>query len=185
MKKIVKLKGGPRGTHGGYSYLVSGRLPEHRLEVERYLTAAREGLIADLAGTEERMTTAQLILIGRVIGKLGVLRCIEEYIRERSIFEAEGKGPELAPCLGRSYLGYSNSLRLDLQALGLAARAEERVLGPLEIAAEIDREKEAAEKPVGEILSSGPPAGAKAKERATEGLSDGSGGEAEGDGGVL
>jgi hypothetical protein len=178
-KKIVKLHGGTRGTHGGYSYLLSGRLPEHRNEVERYLTGAREGLIRDIGPKEDDLTTAQAILIGRVIAKLGVLRCVEEYIRERSIFV----GAELAPCLGKSYLAYSNSVRLDLCELGVSTRAGERMLGPLEIAAEIDREKETAEKAraesVGPEPSSTIPPGAEAKEEAGEGQDGGSGGEAE------
>ena len=56
------------------------------------------------------------------------------------------KGPDLAPPLGHSYLAWSNSIRLDLQALGVDKRAEARVLGPLEIAAEIDATK-AEERP--------------------------------------
>jgi hypothetical protein len=139
MRKTVKLKGGTRGTHGGYSYLVTGRLPAHRNAVERYLTAARQGLVYDLGPKEEDLTTAQIILIDRSIGKLGVLRCIEEFVRETSVM----KGADLAPCLGRSYLAYSNSLRLDLQALGVNTRAGEKFLTPLQIAAEIDAEKEA------------------------------------------
>ena len=178
-KKIVKLHGGTRGTHGGYSYLLSGRLPEHRIEVERYLTGVRAGLIKDIGPREDDLTTAQAILIGRVIAKLGVLRCVEEYIRERSIFV----GAELAPCLGKSYLAYSNSVRLDLCELGVSTRAGERVLGPLEIAAEIDREKETAEKvkaePAGAEPSSTIPPGAEAKGGATEGLPDGTGEEVE------
>lgn len=136
MTEAVKLKTGKKGTHGGYTFLSTGRLPEHRREVERYLTAAREGLVRDLAGIEENLTTAQLIIIDRVIGKLGILRCMEEYIRENSVMV----GNEIAPCLKASFLAYSNSLRLDLQALGIKTRAGERILGPLEIAAEIDAE---------------------------------------------
>ena len=144
MPETVKLKTGKKGTHGGYTFLSTGRLPEHRREVERYLTAARQGLIGNLAGMEENLTTAQLIIIDRVIGKLGVIRCMEEHVREKSVMV----GDDVAPCLKASFLAYSNSLRLDLQALGINTRAGERILGPLEIAAEIDTEnaREAAEK---------------------------------------
>jgi len=55
-------------------------------------------------------------------------------------------GDILAPCLKASYLAYNNSIRLDLQALGLEKRMEDRVLTPLEIAEEFDKEKEAKEK---------------------------------------
>ena len=67
MTKAVKLHGGTRGTHGGYTFLITGRLPEHRREVERYLAEAREGLIVDLAGAGGRVTAAQQILIDRVV----------------------------------------------------------------------------------------------------------------------
>jgi hypothetical protein len=137
MTESVKLKTGKKATHGGYTFLSTGRLPEHRREVERYLTAARQGLIGDLAGTEEALTTAQVIIIDRVIGKLGILRCIEEFIREHTVFVKD----ELAPCLKASYLAYGNSIRLDLQALGINTRAGERILGPLEIAEQIDAEQ--------------------------------------------
>jgi len=141
MTENVKLKTGKKGTHGGYTFLSTGRLPEHRREVERYLTAAREGLIRDLAGIEENLTTAQVILIDRVIGKLGILRCIEEFIREHSVFE----GSELAPCLKASYLAYGNSVRLDLRELGISRKAGDVILSPLQLADQIDREKEVDE----------------------------------------
>lgn len=116
--KRVKLKTGKKSTHGGYSFLTTGRLPEHRREVERYLTMVREGLIRDIAGEEGDLTAAQLILLDRVISKVGLLRCMEEHVREAGIF----KGQELAPALKKSYISYSNSLRLDLQALGIDKR---------------------------------------------------------------
>jgi len=100
------------------------------------LTACREGLISDLGPGEEDLNTAQKILIDRVIGKLGVLRCLEEYAREKGVIK-EGK---LSFPLEHNFLGWSNSLRLDLQALGIDARAGEKILSPLEIAAEIDAE---------------------------------------------
>ena len=142
MTKSIKLHGGTRTTHGGYSFLTTGRLPKHRREVERHLTAAREGLIRDTAGTERRLSMAQAILIDRVISKLGVLRCMEEHVRETGVMTKEG---EPVPCLGRYYLAWANSIRCDLQALGVDKRTEERVVGPLEIAAEIDAERAALE----------------------------------------
>lgn len=115
-KLTVKLKRGrPKCKHGGYSFLVKGELPENRKYVLRYLTAARENLIRDLGPTEEDLTAAQIILIDRVVTKLGVIRCIEEHIRENSVMV----GHRLAPSLRASYLAYNNSVRLDLQAFGI------------------------------------------------------------------
>ena len=119
-KLTVKFsRGGKRPQkHGGYSYLTTGELPESRTYILKYLIAVREGLIRDLGPNEQELSTAQLVLIDRVATKLGVIRCVEEHIRENSVIV----GDDLAPSLKASYLAYNNSLRLDLQALGLEAK---------------------------------------------------------------
>lgn len=121
--------------HGGYSFIVTGEMPRHRAYLLRHLTECRAGIASDMGG-EENMTTAQLIIMDRVISKLGIIRCIEEHSKENGTFRDQC----LAPSLKESYLAYSNSIRLDLQALGIEKRVSERVLTPLEIAAEVDRE---------------------------------------------
>lgn len=113
-------RGGQRVKHGGYSFLVKGELPENRKYILRYLTAARENLVRDLGPTEQDLTAAQIIIIDRIVTKLGVVRCIEEHIRETSVMD----GHKLAPSLRQSYLAYNNSIRLDLQSLGINKRAE-------------------------------------------------------------
>jgi len=110
-----RLPRGKPGRHGGYSFLTRGTLPENRPHILRYLTAVREGLIKDLGPTEDNLTTAQIVLIDRVVTKLGVIRCIEEYIRENTVMN----GARLSPSLRESYLAYNNSIRLDLAALGI------------------------------------------------------------------
>ncbi len=114
----VRLKPGRRIKHGGYSFLSQGKLPQDRAYIERYLTACRQGLIEDLGG-DPNLSTAQAILIDRIISKLGCVRCIEEHSRETSVMV----GNNLAPALKASYLAYSNSIRLDLQALGISSKA--------------------------------------------------------------
>jgi hypothetical protein len=146
-KLTTKLIAGRKQTHGGYSFLATGKLPEHRRYIERYLTGAREALIRDLGPTEQDLTAAQVILIDRTISKIGILRCIEEHIREKGIMS----GKLLAPSLRTSYLAYSNSLRLDLQALGINQKRGDSVLTPLELAKRIDEEKEAKEKEVKDV----------------------------------
>ena len=134
-KLMVKLKrGGQKVKHGGYSFLVKGELPESRKHVLRYLTAARENLIKDLGPTEEDLTAAQIIIMDRIVSKLGVIRCIEEHIRENSVMVKN----DLAPSLKASYLAYNNSVRLDLQALGIERRRADDALAPYEI---MEREK--------------------------------------------
>ena len=118
------LTSGKKRTHGGYTYFTTGRLPEHRKYIEQYLTAARLNLIQDLGPTEEHLTAAQIIIIDRVVSKLGVIRCIEEHIRENSVMI----GDTLAPSLKESYLAYNNSIRLDLQALGINSKKAEGIM---------------------------------------------------------
>jgi hypothetical protein len=131
-------KGGRRPrSHGGYSYLTTGALPEHRSNILGYLMAVRQGLIQDLGPTENDLSTAKIVLIDRITTKLGVIRCVEEHIRENSVMVRD----ELAPSLKASYLAYNNSLRLDLQALGLEKKGE-AILTPFEI---VEREKRAEE----------------------------------------
>ncbi|MBA7620318.1 hypothetical protein ES703_27664 [subsurface metagenome] len=117
-------RGGQRVVHGGYSFMTTGRLPEHRAHVRRYLTGAREGLIRDLGPTEADLTVSQIILIDRVVTKLGVIRCIEEHIRENSVMV----GDTLAPSLKATYLAFDNSLRLALQALGIKSKKTEGIM---------------------------------------------------------
>lgn len=139
MSRLEKTlsRGRPKVTHGGYSFLTTGQLPERRVYVLRYLSAAREGLIADLGGEEKNLSTAQLILIDRIISKLGIIRCIEEHVRENSILD----GDDLAPALRSSYIAYNNSIRLTLQLLGLERKIEEKILTPLEFADKFDKQK--------------------------------------------
>jgi len=125
-KKQGKLKRGRPPKHGGYSLLVRGELPENRKYIRKYLTEARENLIRDLGPSEEDLTTAQIIIIDRIISKLGIIRCVEEHIRENSVME----GNELAPSLKASYLAYNNSVRLDLLALGIDERKVNEVKPP-------------------------------------------------------
>ena len=117
MSKLeAKLKrGGQKVKHGGYSFLTKGKLPQNRKHVLKYLTAVRKHLIIDLGPGEGNLSAAKLILIDRVISKLGCIRCIEEHIRENSVMVGE----ELAPSLKASNLAFNNSVRLDLMAMGI------------------------------------------------------------------
>jgi len=139
-KLTVKFKRGGRRprSHGGYSFLTRGELPENRTHVLKYLMAAREGLIRDLGPSEENLSTAQIILIDRITSMLGIVRLMEEYIRERSVMV----GAELAPCLKASYLAYNNSIRLDLVSLGLDRKDQELLFTPYELTQRIEAEAE-------------------------------------------
>jgi len=127
--------------HGGYSFLVKGELPENRRHIKEYLTSFREGLIADLGPAEENLTTAQLVMVDRALGILGLLRCMEEHINETSVIQ-DG---ELSPLLRNSYLSYVNALRLILRELGIDKRAAEDALDLKTYLAEKSKEGRAAD----------------------------------------
>jgi hypothetical protein len=126
-------RGRPRVVHGGFSFLTKGRLPEHRATLLRYLSACRNGLIEDLGGN---LSTQETILIDRCISLLGVLRCIEEHVKEQGVF----KGCELQPSLGKHYISFTNSLKQILALLGLRKQDIDE-LTPLELAQKIDQEE--------------------------------------------
>ena len=119
-------RGGKRPkSHGGYSFLTTGQLPEHRANILKYLIAVRQGLIQDFGPTENDLSTAQIVLIDRVTTKLGVIRCVEEHLRENSVMV----GDDLAPSLKASFLAYNNSIRLDLLSLeGLGVKKANEIL---------------------------------------------------------
>lgn len=128
------LKSGGQAKHGGYTFLAKGTLPENRKYILRYLSAAREGLVRDIGLVEEQLSTAQIIIIDRVISKLGVIRCIEEHIKETGVI----KGDDVAPSLKASYLAYSNSIRLDLERLGIHTKKADKVLDAQEYIKQFD-----------------------------------------------
>ena len=123
-KKKGKVKLGRPPKHGGYSFLIKAELPENRRHIKQYLTLARMNLVKDLGPNEDDLTTAQAIIIDRIVSKLGVIRCIEEHIRENSVMI----GHNLAPSLRASYLAYNNSVRLDLQVLGINSKKADDAL---------------------------------------------------------
>jgi hypothetical protein len=151
--KPGQLKKGRPSRHGGYTFLTRAEIPERRSYLRAYLTEAREGLIRDLGPMEENLSTAQIILIDRIITKLGVLRLIEEACHDGGIFN-EG---DIVPALGNNYLAFDNSIRLSLQALGIQKKAAAKVLDLTEYIRAHDERKalEKAEKP-GEAIKEGP-----------------------------
>jgi len=130
----VKRKGPgrPKTRHGGFSYLVTGKLPANRGYLRRFLENTREGLIRDYGPTEGDLSTAQLVMIDRIITALGVCRCIEEKAREDGVFhlvfDAKGtdaKGKILKGSLGDRYIAFQNTIRLNLKELNNLAKRED------------------------------------------------------------
>jgi len=119
--------------HGGFASN-NKNIP---LRVRRQVQAIREQLVRDIGGAEPALTAAQAILIDKTINLYQITLCLEAYVRREGPF----RGKKLDPVLGQNYLAYVNTIRLNLRELGITTRAGENLLGPLEIAAEIDAKK--------------------------------------------
>ena len=118
-----KLRAGRPTKHAGYLFLRTGDMPPERRYLVNHLENIRAGLIRDLGPTEKDLTTAQRLLIDRVIAKLGILRLIEEHASENGFFD----GDSLAPSLRESYISWDNSIRLALRELGISKKATETI----------------------------------------------------------
>lgn len=146
--KKKRRKPGPIPRHGGYSLLTTGRLPERRRYIAPYLTAVREGLIHDLAAGEEDLSTAQRVLIDRVVTFLGVVRLIEEHAREHGLLDSSGK---LKSGIGTGhYLSFNRFIKEALALLGLDRRELEPEMTLADVIREHDEKKPEAEAGQGE-----------------------------------
>jgi hypothetical protein len=136
-KKKPGPKPGSKYRHGGYSFLIRGILPERRRYIAPYLSSVREGLIHDLAKSEEDLSTAQKVLIDRIITFLGCVRLLEEHAREHGLLDSGGC---LKSGIGTGhYLSFNRFIKEGLALLGLEKREfEERLLTPAEMARAIE-----------------------------------------------
>lgn len=106
----------------------------------RYFSEVRQGLVRDLGG-EAQITTAQRLLIDRIIFKLGFLRLVEIWVCDHGPFRQDGQGFE--PVV-EVYLSYANSLRNDLVQLGIERKDFPQVIDLKEY---LKLKSEASEKP--------------------------------------
>ena len=120
--------------HGGYLKTIRG-VP---LSVRRQVQGVREQLIRDIGGAEPALSAAQAILIDKTVNLYQITLCLEAYVRREGPF----RGKKLDPVLGQNYLAYVNTIRLNLRELGISRKAGDEILTPLQIAEQIDREKE-------------------------------------------
>lgn len=115
-------------THGAYAR----RLP---LRIRREGAKVYQGIVADLGG-DGNLTTAQVVLIEKSVGLYQITRALEEWLVKEGVVKKQRLNPALAV-----YASFVNSLRLNLNALGIDRRRSEELLTPLEIANEYDRKK--------------------------------------------
>ena len=150
---VIKRKRGQHGPlrHGGYSFLTKGEdaIPKKRAYVRTYLQSVRDGFCRDLGG-EAEMTTAQVVTLDRLVTALGIVRLIEEHVRERGVI-ANPQG-FLNPALSKGYVSYLNQVRLSTVLLEgwvkerAKNRQDEGLLTAEELGAKIVREFDEQEK---------------------------------------
>lgn len=117
-KKIRSLqeKAGrsPATRHGANSGVLTGvargSYPDKRTVLGRELAALRKALVRDLGGD---LSAQESLLVDRIVSKSFRCRCLEA-----AMFQGD-------PAADAQYIALSNSLRLDLQALGLRRRAKD------------------------------------------------------------
>lgn len=132
--------------HGVYLWLKSGIIsPSIRghKRIQKFLRDTEQELLRDMGG-QNRVTMAQQILIQSTMQAYGIYLLMQAWVSGHSIIRedlAEKGILELQPMLGKSFLSYMNTIRQNLQVLGLDNQAERLPLTPKAIEAEIIQEK--------------------------------------------
>jgi len=131
-KNKRKSKRGRPPRHGGYSLIARDEILKDNPRIRQYLQDTRDGLVRDIAGTEDRLTEQQRILIDRIITRLSICRLIEVYIEKYGLFRKDKlkkyKVLELEPALGQNYLSFSNSIDRTLRDLGIDKKESDEAL---------------------------------------------------------
>lgn len=114
LPQMVKLKPSRRPKHGGYSFIRSGKIPDDKREVERYLTWLRQKYIEDIGPREEDLSAGQMLLLNKLITFEGLTRCME--------IEAARRETVNSP---KHHSTYTNHILKICQMLGLERKANE------------------------------------------------------------
>ena len=115
MKEEAKSRKGQGRTlkHGGYSWLAKKHLAPDKRYILTYLGKVRHNLEAELGPMTESMN----IITDRILEKLGYLALVQDAAWKAEPILVEDGIVKLQPALGKSYLAFSNSVRLDLEKL--------------------------------------------------------------------
>jgi len=105
---------GGRLSHGATSKTIRKRYSDRRTREGRALAEILDGLVDDLGGPAA-LSTGHQVILSSIKSKLIIVMQIGKYTdKAESIIDSEGN---LLPALRNSYLGYTESLRRDLEAL--------------------------------------------------------------------
>lgn len=114
------------GAHALLTTLNGRRSIDGRSRLGQALKRLRDSLVRDLGGSRlDDLSQQEQLLIRRVIAKALFCESIEAWALEQS--SIVGEDGTLLPALGQNYLAMANSLRLDLQALGLERKTKDSV----------------------------------------------------------
>ena len=142
----AKKKGKPRrgrpAKHGGYSLIYRDKLIKENPHLRLYLQDCRDGLVQDVAGSEEALSEQQRIMIDRIISRLSICRLIEIYVEQRGLFKKDA----LIDAIGKNYLAFCGQIDRALVALGLSKKQTDKILSPEEQAILIKAEAKEARK---------------------------------------
>lgn len=131
-KSKGKSRRGRPTKHGGYSLIAKDEVLKDHPRLRQYLQDTRDGLVRDVAGSEDRLSEQQRVLIDRIITRLSICRLIEVYIEKYGLFRRDKLKRfhvlELEPALGQNYLAFSNSVDRALRDLGLERKAVEEAV---------------------------------------------------------
>lgn len=119
MKDPINLK------HGVTSKEVRRRYSDKRTEEGKRLAAVRSGLV-DSIGGPDCVTTAQSLILAAIEAKLIIVWQIANYVdRQETIVDTQTS--EILPCLNKTFLSYSESLRRDIVTLYGLSRLQVRI----------------------------------------------------------
>lgn len=124
-RSLANLRRG-NTKHAGWIAL-RGQFPPGKEHVREYVANTEAELVAALGGPDA-VGIKQKMLIECICRKAAYLSLVDEYLLEHGPIVVTGKKQRrvsVQPCLSGFYLAAMNSIRLDLQALGLGSRAEE------------------------------------------------------------
>lgn len=125
-------------THGGFSFLRTGRLPtiRGRRRIQRELLELKRRLDEATPGSDD---PRRGILISQIIHTEGFILLVEQYLRLAGLLRAtKGGRLEVQPALQTVISLMTQQLRA-VQALGLDRKQAEAVLTPYEI---LEKEKD-------------------------------------------
>ena len=114
LPEMVKLRPSRRPKHGGYSFIRSGKMPDDKREVERYLTWLRQKYIEDIGPEEKDLSAGQMLLLNKLITFEGLTRCMEIEAARRETVN-----------LPKHHSTYTNHILKICQMLGLERKADE------------------------------------------------------------